>query len=247
MTQGLENLSSMEYPGRVVVIGQDPNGENAVIIYAITGRSPSSQARKLEVGDDGIWAQPTDEETLKKGYVDLLIYPAILFTSQGIAVSNGKQTSDIRKALVQGRDPVEILSSSLSTWDYEPDAPIYTPRISGCVLPGGKAALSIIHRGSDSSSQRKFYDFPLTSGQGKMIATYSGENTDPLPCFTGEPVAVGIRAKQANEMAEAFYNALGPVDGREDFRVSVACVFSSGFDIPQNDIYIINRHERTRS
>ena len=66
MRQGLESLSSREYPGRILVIGQDSSGVNAVIIYAITGRSPSSQARKLVVENDAIWAKPTDEETLKK-------------------------------------------------------------------------------------------------------------------------------------------------------------------------------------
>ena len=247
MTQGLESLSSMEYPGRVVLIGQDLSGEKTVIIYAITGRSPSSQARKLAVEDNGIWAQSTDEETLKKGNVELLVYPAMLFTSQGIAVSNGKQTPDIGAALTQSQNPVEVLSSSLSTWDYEPDSPIFTPRISGCVLPGRKAALSIIRRGPDGSSQRKFFDVPLTAGRGKMIATYSGENRDPLPSFTESPVDVGIQEKKADDMAEAVYDSLGPVAGKDDFRVSVACVFSSDFDIRQNETYIINRLERIRN
>lgn len=247
MAQGLENLSSREYPGRIVVIGQDLSGVNTVVIYAITGRSPSSQARKLVVEDTSIWAQPTDEETLEKGNRELLIYPAIQFTAQGIAVSNGKQTSDIGRRLAQFQNPVEVLSSSLSIWDYEPDSPIFTPRISGCILPGGKAALSIIRRGPDGASQRKFYDVPLIAGRGKMIATYSGENKDPLPPFTEQPVEVGIQAKRADEMAEAVYDALGPEAGKDDFRVSVVCVFSSDFDTHENEIYIINRHERIRS
>lgn len=247
MTQGLESLLSMEYPGRIVIIGQDSSGLNTVIIYAITGRSPSSQARRLGVEDNSIWAKPTDEETLKKGNIDLLVYPAVLFTAQGIAVSNGKQTLDIGAAMAKSKNPVEVLSSSLSTWDYEPDSPIFTPRISGCVLPGRKAALSIICRNPDGASQRKFYDVPLTPGRGKMIATYSGENRDPLPSFTEEPVEIGIQAERADEMAEAVYNALGPESGKDDFRVSVACVFTSDFDARQEEIYIINRHERIRS
>ncbi len=247
MTQSLECLSSREYPGRIVVIGQDSSGVNTVIIYAITGRSPSSQARKLVVEDDAIWAKPTDEETLKKGNVELLVYPAIQFTPQGIAVSNGNQTSDIGTALTQSQNPVEVLSSSLSAWDYEPDSPVFTPRISGCVLVGRKAALGIIRRGPDGTSQRKFYEIQLTAGRGKMIATYSGKNKDPLPPFTEEPVEIGIQVKRADEMAEAVYDALGPEAGMDDFRVSVACVFTSDFGIRQNEIYIINRHEKIRS
>lgn len=247
MTRGLESLSSREYPGRVVIIGQDSSGVNTVIIYAITGRSPSSQARKLVVKDNSIWAQPTDEETLKKGNRELLVYPAIQFTPHGIAVSNGKQTLAIGKALAHSQNPVEVLSSSLSTWDYEPDSPIFTPRISGCVLSGRKAALGVIRRGPEGASQRKFYDVPLTAGRGKMIATYSGENRDPMPTFTEEPVEIGIQAKRADEMAEAVYDALGPEADKDDFRVSVACVFSGDFDTHQNEIYIINRHENIRS
>ena len=246
MTRDLESLYSMEYPGRVIVVGQDLSGVNTVIIYAITGRSPSSQARKLVVEDNAIWTKPTDEKTLKRGNRELLVYPAIQFTPQGIAVSNGKQTSDIETALTQSQNPVEVLSSSLLKWDYEPDAPIFTPRICGCVLASGKAALGIIRRGPDGTSQREFYDVQLKVGRGKMIATYSGENKDPLPSFTEEPVEVGIQAKRADEMAEAIYDALGPVTGKDDFRVSVACVSSSDFDTRQNEIYIINRHERIR-
>jgi IMP cyclohydrolase len=247
MIRGLESLSSREYPGRVVVIGQDSSGVSTVIIYAISGRSPSSQARKLTVEGNAIWVQPTDEETLGKGNRELLVYPAIQFTPQGIAVSNGKQTSDISMALVQSQNPVEVLSASLSTWDYEPDSPIFTPRISGCVLADRKAALGIIRRASDGTSQRKFYDVPLIPGHGKMIATYSGKNEDPLPSFTEEPVEVGIQARRADEMAEAVYDALGPEAGKDDLRVSVACVFTSDFDTRQEEIYIINRHERIRS
>jgi len=243
MTKGLKSLSAREYPGRVIILGKDKSGEKEVVIYAITGRSPSSQARKLELEDDGIWAKPTDEEVLKKGNRDLLVYPAILF-SQGIVVSNGKQTTDIKACLGEGRNPAEVLALALSNWDYEPDSPIFTPRISGCVLPQKKAALSIIKRGPDGSSMRNTYEIPLTAGKGKMIATYAGENKDPLPSFCEEPVNIEIEEEMADDMAEAVYNALEPEAGREDFRVSVACVFSSDLSSDKHEIYIINKHER---
>lgn len=243
MTQGLESLSSMEYPGRVIIIGQDPTGKKMVVIYAITGRSPSSQARKLTFQGDAIWAQPTDEKTLKMGNIDLLIYPSVVFSTQGIAVSNGKQTSDIGFGLDQSQNPVEVLSRSLSGWDYEPDSPIFTPRISGCALLGKKAALSIIRRGQDGSSQRRYYDIPTQAGQGKMISTYAGENRDPLPSFTGEPFEVEIQAQRADEMAKRIYEALGPESGREDFRVSVACVYFANDNTGLNEIFTINRNK----
>jgi len=246
MTQVLENLSSREYPGRVIIIGRDKTGDNEVVIYAITGRSPSSQARKLELEEDAIWASPTDEDALKKGNIDLLVYPAILFVpDRGIAVSNGKQTSDIVSHLLKSQKPLEILESALSQWDFEPDEPIFTPRISGCVLSGKGAALSIIRRHSDGSSSRNFFEVPLVSGRGMMVATYRGEDRDPVPSFIGEPVEVEIHKKRADDMAEAVYDALEPEPGKRDFRVAVACVYSSKASAGQNEIYIINRESGT--
>jgi IMP cyclohydrolase len=233
----------MEYPGRVIIIGQDPTGKNLVVIYAITGRSPSSQARKLTFQGNAIWAQPTDEKTIKMGNIDLLIYPSIFFSTHGIAVSNGKQTSDIGSSLGLSQNPVEVLSHSLSRWDYEPDSPIFTPRISGCVLLGKKAALSIIRRGPDGSSQRRYYDIPPKAGLGKMISTYAGVNRDPLPSFTEEPVEVEIQAQRADELAKIIYDALGPEMGKEDFRVSVACVYFADDNTGQNEIFTINRNK----
>ncbi len=184
MTQGFESLSAKEYPGRIIIIGRDITGENDVVIYAITGRSASSQARKMELKDDAILVKPADDEALKKGNIELLVYPALLF-SNGIAVSNGKQTADIKACLGQSQNPAEVLELALDKWDYEPDEPIFTPRISGCVLPQKKAALSIINRAPDGSSIRNIFEIPLNSGKGKMISTYEGEDKNPPPAFTG--------------------------------------------------------------
>ena len=78
-----------------------------------------------------------------------------------------------------------------------------------------------------------------------MIATYSGENRDPVPSFTGKPVEIEIHKKRADDMAEAVYDALEPKPGKNDFRVSVACVYSSQVSAGQNEIYIINRKSGT--
>ena len=245
MAKGLESLSAKEYPGRVIIIGRDKSGKNDVIIYVITGRSLSSQARKLEHEDDAIWAKPTDEEILKKGNIDLLIYPAIIF-SRGIAVSNGKQTMDIKACFGKSQNPVEVLETALQKWDYEPDSPIFTPRISGCVLPQEKGALSIIKRAPDGSSMRNIFEIPLISGKGKMVTTYRGEDKEPLPAFRGESVDIEIEEEKADDMAKAVYDALEPEAGKKDYRVSVACVFSSNLSSDEYEIYIINMYERMR-
>ncbi len=243
MASGLEGLSAKEYPGRVIILGRDASGKNEVVVYAITGRSVSSQARKLEQKGNAIWAKPIDEELIKKGNLELLIYPTILL-SRGIAVSNGKQTEDIKENLSQSQDPAEVLAFALARWDYEPDSPAYTPRISGCILAQRKAALSIIRRGAHGASEKNIFDVPLEAGKGKMISTYEGKNKDPLPSFEGSPLDVRIIGKNPKEMAEAVLVALAPRSGQKDYRVAVACVFARDLIRDAYDISIINRQER---
>jgi len=237
-------LGSLEYPGRLIAVGTAAGGPN-VIIYAITGRSPSSQARKLVHRDGGIWVQPTDEATLKQGNVDLLVYPAVLVGKAGIAVSNGKQTADIRDRLKPGVDPVAVLSEALAGWDFEPDAPIFTPRISGC-LTEAAAALSVLRRGPSGETLRNYYETGLkVAGEGRLVSTYEGPNADPLPVFCGEPRFLDIPGATAAEAAEAVYAGLGPVAQARDFRVAVACLFVPRGDTGRAEVHIINRHERT--
>lgn len=238
------SIAALEYPGRLIVIGTAAAGPQ-VVLYAITGRSPSSQARKLVHRDGGIWVQPTDEATLKQGNVDLLVYPAVLIGRAGIAVSNGKQTADVRDRLKPGVDPIAALSEALAGWDFEPDAPIFTPRISGCLTESG-AALSVLRRGPSGETLRNFFEAGLArAGEGRLVSTYEGPNADPLPVFCGEPRFVDIPGTTPAEAAEAVYESLGPVAGARDFRVAVACVFVPRGDTAQAGVHIINRHERT--
>jgi IMP cyclohydrolase len=237
-------LASLEYPGRLIIIGAPPQGGHAVIIYAITGRSPSSQARKLVHRDGGIWVQPTDEATLKQGNVDLLVYPAVLFGRDGLAVSNGRQTADVRDRLASGLGPAGVLAAALATWDFEPDPPIYTPRISGC-LAGGGAGLSVVRRGPRGQSLRSYFEVGLREGEGRLVSTYEGPNADPLPVFSGEPRFVAIAGSTAAETAEEVYRSLGPGPSGKDFRVAVAGLSVRPGHPEETDIHIINRHERT--
>ncbi|MGZ7046187.1 MAG: IMP cyclohydrolase [Candidatus Aminicenantales bacterium] len=238
------SLSTLEYPGRLISLGTAPGGDKAVIIYAITGRSPSSQARRLVFRGGGVWVQPTDEDVLKKGNVDLLVYPAVFFHKDGIAVSNGNQTADIRDRMAIERNPVSVLAAALAGWDYEPDSPIFTPRISGC-LRARAAGLSLVRRGPEGETLRSFFEIPLRPGKAGLISTYLGPNRDPLPCFEGEPRETVLEGATPRETAENAYCALGPRDPGKDFRVAAACVFASLADPSDYELHIINRHERT--
>ncbi len=244
----MENLriaaGALEYPGRLIVIGAPAGGGRAAVLYAITGRSPSSQARRLVSRDGGIWVQPTDEATLKQGNVDLLVYPAVLFGRAGLAVSNGKQTSDVHDRLAPGVSAVAALAAALAAWDFEPDAPIFTPRISGA-LAGGAAGLSVVRRGPSGQTLRNYFEVDLRPGEGRLVSTYEGPNAEPLPVFAGEPRFLALPGSTPAETAEAAYRSLGPAPDGRDFRVAVACVYVPPDDPGRAEVHIINRHERT--
>jgi len=241
MTPPLSPLEGLTYPGRLIIIGRASGGP-AVVLYAITGRSASSQARRLVQREAGVWVEPTDEAVLRQGRVELLVYPALLISAGGVAVSNGRQTADVGDAVAAGAAPVAALAAALARWDFEPDAPTFTPRISGCVTASG-AALSIIKRSPDGGTLRSYFEVPDSPERGRLVSTYQGENRDPLPAFAGEPLEVSLPAGGARETAEAAYAALGPRPGNPDFRVAVACYRYRGTAGPE--VHIINRHERT--
>jgi len=243
MPSSFASLARLTYPGRLLLIGRARNGAS-VVGYAITGRSPSSQARRLVARDAGIWVEPTDEATLRKGNPELLVYPAFLFGRAGVAASNGRQTADIRAALVPGANPVAALAESLRRWEFEPDEPNYTPRISGCVTAAG-AALSVIRRGPGGRAYRSYYEVTPVSGQARLVSTYRGDNADPLPAFEGEPLDLVLEAGDAEAAARALYQAFAPAPAAPDLRVSTAFVFISDPGAGSHDLHIHNRHERT--
>jgi phosphoribosylglycinamide formyltransferase-1 len=242
---GLNLQSIMPYPGRLIIIGATSAADKVIVAYAVTGRSASSQARRLTFEASSVWTEPLEESRIDKGNVDLLIYRAIAIDRM-IAVSNGRQTDDVARALKKagqkGR-PEEILARALKSWTYEPDSPHFTPRISGCVLTGGAAGLCLIRRGEDGTRLVSSCSWELDPGQGRMIATYSGREDSPLPSFSGEPVAIEVKSATARDMAEALYQALKPAVPEKDYRVAVACISALRVNLRNFDVEIINRRE----
>jgi len=243
MSRMWDGLSRLIYPGRWLAIGIDPGGEHHVILYAITGRSPSSQARKLELDGNSVWTKPTDPEVLKKGNPELLVYPAVIF-GRGIAASNGRQTTDIDTD--GASSAVSALDSGLAPWTYEPDAPIFTPRITGCVLPSGSAALSIIKRSDDGEAFRAYFEIAPRRGRASLLSTYAGDNREPLAAYSGDPLDIGMGGRTPEDTAEEAYAALRPAGRAEDFRVAVVCVYARRNDLSDRRLAVINRHERNR-
>lgn len=241
--QPLEALRRMTYPGRGIILGLDPAGRRLAVAYFVTGRSPSSRARRLVREGGTVWTKPTDADVLSKGNPELLIYPAAIVRG-GLAVSNGRQTADVSAGIAPDRAPREILEQALKNWDYEPDAPIFTPRISGCVTAEGRAALSLVSRSADGAAMRRVYEVSLEPGRGALLTTYAGDPASVHP-FPGPPREVRIASSSAEGLAEAVDDALAPPPGSPDFRVAVVALTAVPGGLWTDDLKIINRQERT--
>lgn len=202
-----ENVSSNVYPGRGIVIGKSADGKNAVIAYFIMGRSENSRNRIFVEDKDGIRTKAFDESKLSDP--SLIIYAPVRVLGNKTIVTNGDQTDTIYDLMNQQM----TFEQALRTREFEPDAPNYTPRISGivkCTNGAMNYALSILKsaNGNPESCERNTFSYrtPL-SGQGRFIHTYMGDG-NPLPSFEGEPTLVDIGSDDINTFADKLWNSL---------------------------------------
>lgn len=186
-----EELSKNGYPGRGIVIGKSADGRYAVTAYFIMGRSSNSRNRVFVEDGEGIRTEAFDPSKLEDP--SLIIYAPVRVLGNKTIVTNGDQTDTIYELM----DRQQTFEQALRTRTFEPDAPNYTPRISGIlhIENGGyDYAMSILKSDQgDPSSCNRFtfaYENPK-AGEGRFIHTYMGDG-NPLPSFEGEPTLVGI-------------------------------------------------------
>ena len=198
-------LKANTYPGRGIVLGRSEDGIKAVIAYFIMGRSENSRNRIFFETEDRIVTQAADETKLEDP--SLIIYTPVRRHKQTTIVTNGDQTDTIFEYLASG----STFEAALRTCTFEPDAPNFTPRISGVVTLGDEEfsyQMSILKSEDGGKSvQRSFWEYPQPQpGVGHFIHTYSGDDT-PLPPFAGEPIPVGIDGTLAT-FAASIWNSL---------------------------------------
>ena len=198
-------LRGNSYPGRGILLGRSADGKHSVIAYFIMGRSENSRNRVFEATEDGIRTRAFDESKMTDP--SLIIYHPVRRLENGTTiVTNGDQTDTIRQHMADGH----CYRHGLHTRTFEPDAPNYTPRISGVVLPDGKYALSILKSldGDPSCCCRYFYEYETpAAGMGHFISTYQGDG-DPLPSFMGEPIRVELTAPNSPTLAHELWDSL---------------------------------------
>ena len=186
-----QELAGNSYPGRGIVIGKSADGKYAVTAYFIMGRSSNSRNRVFVEDGEGIRTQAFDPSKLEDP--SLIIYAPVRVLGNKTIVTNGDQTDTIYELM----DKQQTFEQALRTREFEPDAPNYTPRISGIMhLENGgyNYAMSILKSADgDPDSCHRFtfaYQNPK-AGEGHFIHTYMGDG-NPLPSFEGEPKKVGI-------------------------------------------------------
>lgn len=209
-----QELKENAYPGRGIVIGKSADGKHAVTAYFIMGRSSNSRNRVFVEEGEGIRTQAFDPSKLEDP--SLIIYAPVRVLGNKTIVTNGDQTDTI----YEGMDRQLTFEQSLRSREFEPDAPNYTPRISGVMhVEGGEYsyAMSILksNHGDPSSCLRFTYAYknPI-AGEGHFIHTYMHDG-NPLPSFEGEPKNVAI-TDDIDAFTELVWNSLN-----EDNKVSL--------------------------
>lgn len=186
-----QELKENAYPGRGIVIGKSANGKYAVTAYFIMGRSSNSRNRVFVEDGQGIRTQAFDPSKLEDP--SLIIYAPVRVLGNKTIVTNGDQTDTI----YEGMDKQLTFEQSLRSREFEPDAPNYTPRISGVMhVEGGtyNYALSILKSNNGRPEGCNRYTFAYenpVAGEGHFIHTYKNDG-NPLPSFEGEPKWVSI-------------------------------------------------------
>ena len=201
-----KELQGNAYPGRGIIIGKTPDGTKAVTAYFIMGRSENSRNRVFVTEGEGIRTQAYDPSKLTDP--SLIIYAPVRVLGNKTIVTNGDQTDTI----YEGMDKQLTFEQSLRSREFEPDAPNYTPRISGIMrISDGKFnyAISILKSNNGDPSGCNRYTFAYENpkaGEGHFIHTYKA-NENPLPSFEGEPKLVDVM-DDMDAYTEMLWNSL---------------------------------------
>ena len=201
-----EELKRNSYPGRGIVLGRSADGKKAVAAYFIMCRSENSRNRIFVEDGNGIRTQAFDPAKLSDP--SLIIYAPVRVLGNKTIVTNGDQTDTI----YEGMDKQLTFEQSLRCREFEPDAPNYTPRISGIMHMENGAfnyAMSILKSSDGDPSSCCRYTFAYenpVAGEGHFIHTYMHDG-DPLPSFEGEPKRIAV-LDDIDEFTELIWDSL---------------------------------------
>lgn len=210
------HLGKNPYPGRGLVLGRSDREDAWLLVYFIMGRSPHSRNRRFEVDGGTLRTRAVDESKLSDP--SLIIYEAMLELPGVQLVSNGDQTRTVCDAIAAGGR----FDEALETREREPDAPNYTPRITGMLdfrgpgTPRVKLSLLKANPADPTRTDRTVYaPAAPPAGLGVGLTTYMGDG-NPLPSYTGDPLLLPC-AGSAEDVLDRYWSALD-----RDNRISLA-------------------------
>ncbi|POX42486.1 hypothetical protein C3488_36755 [Streptomyces sp. Ru72] len=210
-------LEENRYPGRGVLWCRTVDGSQ-LGAYFLTGRSAASRARLLSLDVHGdLVVAPADE----REHDHLRHYAAARQSGEWLVFGNGEQVATVADRVAGGLP----LPLALGGLDYEPDPPIFTPRLT--VIAGGPtgadawfgaARRSSLDRASTDRMTLQVSN--LEPGEGILMTTY---RSDGHTIATGTPFhEVRTTADNRSALLEELWSALRP-----DLRIAAA-VFEPG-------------------
>ena len=211
----VNELNSLAYHGRGIMIGKSADGKKAITAYFIMGRSVNSRNRVFLPEGDAMRTKAFDESKMVDPH--LIIYYPVRVLGNKTIVTNGDQTDTIYNLM----DKQMTFEQALRTREFEDDGPNWTPRISGiihCEKGEMNYAMSILKsaEGDDSSCERFTYAYsnPI-AGRAKFIHTYNADE-NPLPSFEGEPKTLELPDMDIDALTDLIWKNLN-----EDNQVSL--------------------------
>lgn len=229
-----ELLADNTYPGRGIIIGKTPDGKKAVAAYFIMGRSANSRNRVFTEKNGEIFTEPFDASKVEDP--SLIIYAAVRQYENNLIVTNGNQTDTVYDGLKSGKGFAEALESR----EFEPDAPNFTPRISG-MLTFGKGDFTYrmsILKSADaegSACNRFTYDYAPQNGLGHFLHTYVCDG-NPIPTFQGEPERIAV-CNGIDEETDRLWNALN-----EQNKISLYVRYTN-LETGESETRIVNKNK----
>lgn len=208
-------LNSLAYHGRGIIIGKSADSKKAVTAYFIMGRSENSRNRVFVAEGEAMRTKAFDESKMTDPH--LIIYYPVRVLGNKTIVTNGDQTDTIYDLM----DKQMTFEQALRTREFEDDCPNFTPRISGIIrreADGMNFAMSILKsaEGDDSSCERFTYAYSNPkAGFAKFIHTYNLDG-NPLPSFEGEPKTLELPDVSIDELTDLIWKNLN-----EDNKVSL--------------------------
>lgn len=198
-------LADNPYPGRGILCARTGNGDVAAG-YFVTGRSDASRDREIRRTDTGELSVAAKSDV---GFDPLRHYIAATASPAWLVFGNGAQVATVAERLAQGAAP----AVALDDLEHEPDAPIYTDRITaimqrplGRLVVLGAARRSLAERACSNVITLTARD--LAPGEVLLLTTYSSDG-DVID--GGQPVIETLcAAGGAAELLDEIWSSLNP-------------------------------------